>query len=44
MKFPETRTARDLERAFTHLDLDYELALYGRRKMWWCATCGKTWL
>jgi hypothetical protein len=34
VKFPETRTARDLERSFTHLDLDYELALYSRRKMW----------
>ena len=34
MKFPETRTRRDLERSFTHLDLDYEIALYSRRKMW----------
>ena len=34
MKFPETRTVRDLERSFTHFDQDYELALYSRRKMW----------
>lgn len=27
------RTARDIERAITHLDLDYELAYYARRKM-----------
>jgi hypothetical protein len=34
VKFPETRTVRDLERSITHLDLDYEIALYSRRKMW----------
>jgi hypothetical protein len=34
VKFPETRTVRDLERAFTHFDQDYELALYSQRKMW----------
>jgi hypothetical protein len=27
------RTARDLERSLTHLDLDYEMAYYARRKM-----------
>ncbi len=34
MKFPETRTRCDLERSFTHLDLDYEIEFYSRRKMW----------
>jgi hypothetical protein len=34
VRFPETRTVRDLERSFTHFDQDYELALYSRRKMW----------
>ncbi len=34
VKFPETRTVRDLERSITHFDQDYELALYSRRKMW----------
>lgn len=27
------RTAKDLERSLTHLDLDYEIAYYSRRKM-----------
>src|SRR5438034_5614691 len=27
------RTARDVERSFTHFDQDYELAYYSRRKM-----------
>lgn len=34
VKFPETRTVRDLERSITHFDQDYELAVYSRRKMW----------
>jgi hypothetical protein len=41
MKFPETRTVRDIERSITHFDQDYELALYSRRKMWLNPkTCG----
>lgn len=37
----QPRTARDLERSITHLDIDHDLAYYARRKMWLNPRAGK---